>query len=101
MAKDKPILGAREVGVQYPHAATPSLMDASVEISAGEAIGIVGESGSGKSTFARALAGAITTTQGSLTAYGLPWKSIPRRDRRRRRVQMVFQDPYASLNPFK
>jgi oligopeptide transport system ATP-binding protein len=64
----------------------------------GEALGLVGESGSGKTTVARALLGLIQPSAGEIAFQGrvLP----PRRERaERRRVQMVFQDPYSSLNP--
>ena len=65
----------------------------------GEALALVGESGSGKSTLARALAGIQRPTSGRVTLAG---KVLPRKRRSRadqRRVQMVFQDPYSSLNP--
>jgi oligopeptide/dipeptide ABC transporter ATP-binding protein len=64
----------------------------------GEALAIVGESGSGKSTFAKAVTGLTPLSGGELTFEG----SALRRNRRRadfRRIQMVFQDPYSSLNP--
>ena len=60
------------------------------EIVAGETLAIVGESGSGKSTTARAILGLVEATRGSIEATS---------SRSRRPVQMVFQDPYASLNP--
>jgi oligopeptide/dipeptide ABC transporter ATP-binding protein len=65
----------------------------------GEALALVGESGSGKSTLARALAGIQRPTSGHITLAG---KELPRKRRSstdQRRVQMVFQDPYSSLNP--
>ena len=65
----------------------------------GEALALVGESGSGKSTLARALAGIQRPTSGHIALAG---KVLPRKRRSRtdqRRVQMVFQDPYSSLNP--
>jgi oligopeptide transport system ATP-binding protein len=65
----------------------------------GEALALVGESGSGKSTLARAIAGIQRTNRGQIKLDG---KVLPARRRSRadqRRVQMVFQDPYSSLNP--
>ncbi|MEM9782891.1 MAG: ABC transporter ATP-binding protein, partial [Pseudomonadota bacterium] len=62
------------------------------------ALGIVGESGSGKSTVLRAICGLAPTTAGAIRIDGTALG--PRRDRAfARRVQMVFQDPYASLHP--
>jgi peptide/nickel transport system ATP-binding protein len=76
----------------------------SVEVSDGESVGLVGESGSGKTTLARVLAGLEPATSGQVTIDGIPaadWRSLAGRDRRRLRgtVQIVFQDPYSSLNP--
>lgn len=67
----------------------------------GQTIGIVGESGSGKSTFARVLSGLQTPTSGVVTFQGLPIQKgkITYDGALRKEVQMVFQDPYASLNP--
>jgi oligopeptide transport system ATP-binding protein len=79
-----------------------AVKDLHLDIYAGEAIGIVGESGSGKSTLARALVGLTkTATSGSIRynereLIGLDaksWRSV------RREIQLVFQDPLASLNP--
>ena len=69
-----------------------------LEIRKGEALALVGESGSGKSTLAQALAGLLRTDRGEIRFDGrvLP-ASRSRADRRR--IQMVFQDPYSSLNP--
>jgi oligopeptide transport system ATP-binding protein len=70
-----------------------------LELRRGESLALVGESGSGKSTFARALAGLVPLDQGEirLDDRAMPKKRRSRRDQRR--VQMVFQDPYSSLNP--
>jgi len=75
--------------------------DVSLAVHPGETVGIVGESGSGKSTVARCIARLIEPTSGDIIADGI---SVARLTGRalspfRRRVQVVFQDPYRSLNP--
>jgi peptide/nickel transport system ATP-binding protein len=74
--------------------------DVSLELRAGHVTAVVGESGSGKSTVARLLARLITPTSGQLLLNG---HAVPRRRGRRldyaKTVQMVLQDPFASLNP--
>ncbi len=64
----------------------------------GESFGIVGESGSGKSTVLRAICGLAPVSSGSIAIAGTP-VATPRDAAFHRRVQMVFQDPYASLHP--
>jgi peptide/nickel transport system ATP-binding protein len=72
----------------------------SFELVAGETLALVGESGSGKSTIARALARLLRPTDGELLLHGRPVGQRGRKLRDyRREVQMVFQDPFASLNP--
>lgn len=69
--------------------------DVSLTVPAGEVVGLVGESGSGKSTLARAAVGLVAPAGGRITLGGAP---VPTRGRHRP-VQMVFQDPYSSLDP--
>lgn len=101
-----PLLGVESLWVRYgrrpivrrTRAVPWTLHDVSLQVSAGQTVGIVGESGSGKSTLARALIGLVRITQGRILLEGASVDH--RRDpAQRRAVQMVFQDPYSSLNP--
>ncbi|WP_375458273.1 ABC transporter ATP-binding protein [uncultured Enterovirga sp.] len=72
------------------------------DIAKGETFALVGESGSGKSTVARMVVGLLEPSGGDVTIDGIPMQgsaSAEARQRLRRRIQMIFQDPYASLNP--
>ena len=75
--------------------------DVSAVVEAGQTLGVIGESGCGKSTLARLIAGLEPPTSGSITFDGQDVTTFNSRNMRdyRRRVQMVFQDPYSSLNP--
>jgi peptide/nickel transport system ATP-binding protein len=68
--------------------------DVDLTVPAGSVVGLVGESGSGKSTLARAAVGLVPLSGGKVTLDGAP---VPTRGRRP--LQMVFQDPYSSLDP--
>jgi peptide/nickel transport system ATP-binding protein len=74
----------------------------SFDIRKGETFALVGESGSGKTTVARMVVGLLPPTSGTVTIDGVSMTDpgqAQARQRLRRRIQMVFQDPYASLNP--
>ena len=71
-------------------------------IGKGETLALVGESGSGKSTVAKMVVGLLEPTEGQVEIDGVPITGRHDRAERqalRRRMQMIFQDPYASLNP--
>lgn len=75
--------------------------DVNFKLDRGKALGVVGESGSGKSTLARLLIGLLRPTSGRILLHG---RDVAERDRAwtlevRRRVQVIFQDPYSSLDP--
>ena len=73
----------------------------SIELMPGETLGIAGESGCGKSTLARLLVGLIKPTQGEILYEGKPLSGMGKRGLStfRKDVQMIFQDPFSSLNP--
>jgi peptide/nickel transport system ATP-binding protein len=85
-----------------PRRLLPAVADVSFSIARRETFALVGESGSGKSTVARMVVGLLLPTTGEVVIDGVsmtdPGHARQRRQLRRR-IQMVFQDPYASLNP--
>ncbi len=94
------LLSIRDLGVTFGHGVNQlqAVRNVSFDVAQGESFGIVGESGSGKSTVLRAICGLAPTTAGVITLQGEVLKST-RAGAFYRDVQMVFQDPYASLHP--
>jgi len=100
---DAPLVSIRGLTKRFGKA--PALVhaveDVSFEIAPGEVVGLVGESGSGKSTIGRLILRALDPTAGAIAFDGREIGGLSPRELRplRRRMQMVFQDPFASLNP--
>src|SRR6201999_1851710 len=91
--RERSLLGkAREVA---------AAQDVTLTLRKGRTLGIVGESGSGKSTVARCIVRLIDPTSGSIRLVGREISELSRRllQPHRKRIQIVFQDPYRSLNP--
>ncbi len=99
------MLEVRDVVKRYPvrgrDTELTALAGVSFDLAAGETLGILGESGCGKSTLAKVLVQLERPTAGTVTLDGIDLTSLRGRALReqRRRIQMVFQDPYSSLNP--
>jgi oligopeptide transport system ATP-binding protein len=105
----EPLLSVRGLGVRYALPASwfgkarqlQALASVSVDLAAGETLGVVGESGSGKSTLGRAILRLVDPSEGSVLWQG---RDLARLDeaamrRVRRDMQLIFQDPFASLDP--
>lgn len=109
-ASDEDILSVRDLDVIfYPNRGFgfgkrkgfQALNDISLTVKRGEVLGIIGESGSGKSTLAKSIVGLVTPSTGTISFEGrdLPLgRARSRDDESRRKIQMIFQDPYSSLN---
>jgi peptide/nickel transport system ATP-binding protein len=94
----------RDLVVTFPGRrgqSTTVIHGVSFDLNAGETLSLVGESGSGKTTIGRAILGLAPVTSGVVTLRGQTISNVPRRERRKlaREIQVVFQDPYSSLNP--
>jgi len=112
MNGDQPLLRIEHVKKYFPVrkgllarevARVHAVDDVSFDVLSGETIGLVGESGCGKSTLGRCIVRIYDLTDGSIWFEGRDISRVSRRGLRpiRREMQMVFQDPYASLNPRK
>ncbi|WP_413104440.1 ATP-binding cassette domain-containing protein [Streptomyces sp. Inha503] len=98
-----PLLAVEDLVVEYPVAGGVfrAVDGVSFAVPPGGALGVVGESGCGKSTIARSIVRLLRPTRGRILLDGTDIAGLPERRLRplRKRVQMVFQDPYGSLDP--
>ncbi|WP_372840442.1 dipeptide ABC transporter ATP-binding protein [Phaeovulum sp.] len=107
----EPLVSVRDLGIRFPTVSAilprnrryiDAVKGASFDIAQGEVLGLVGESGSGKSTVARMLSGIYRPGTGSIRFDGRDLATVhSSRERQaiRRQIQMIFQDPFSSLNP--
>jgi oligopeptide/dipeptide ABC transporter ATP-binding protein len=95
------LLEVRELAVHFRQrgGAARALDGVSLDWRRGEVLGVVGESGCGKSTLARTMLGLLQPTAGEVESDGRPVEGKARLRELRRRIQMIFQDPYQTLNP--
>jgi len=101
-----PLLEVKDLVVAYPVKGFGkkdfrALKGVSIDVRPGECVGLVGESGSGKTTLGRAVLGLAPVTEGSIKLDGVEIGGLSSRERRAlgADLQVVFQDPYTSLNP--
>jgi oligopeptide/dipeptide ABC transporter ATP-binding protein len=99
-----PLLSIERLHVRFPTAGSETVKavtDVSLDLQRGEVFGLVGESGSGKTTLGRAVLQLVPPTEGRITFDGTDLSTLDRKGLKayRTRVQVVFQDPFGSLNP--
>src|SRR2546421_11446974 len=111
MEKDsQPLISIKDLKVHFPLASglfrrsrqvVKSVDGVTIDIYPGETLGLVGESGCGKSTLGRAILRLTEPTGGQVLFHGKDLANLSQREMREQRkyLQMIFQDPYASLNP--
>ena len=104
VAAGEPVVQVRGVTKRYGAAGRGVLTavdEVSLELAAGEVLGIVGESGSGKSTLGRIVLGQVAPDAGEVLVHGRRWTEVGGQERRslRRRIQTVSQDPLGSFDP--
>ena len=92
---------ARKLGARLTETTVHALDHVSLSVGEGEVVGLVGESGCGKSTLGRIVARILSPTEGARFWKGRPYGTVDAASERHDRlaIQMIFQDPYASLNP--
>jgi oligopeptide/dipeptide ABC transporter ATP-binding protein len=106
---DKPLVSVRHLKQYFPVrkgvfsrvVAYVKAVDVSFDVAPGETVGLVGESGCGKTTVGRTLLRLIPPTEGDVTFEGADMATMPAEqlEAARQRMQIIFQDPYSSLNP--
>ena len=103
MTHADPLLDVRDIRVHFPAKPDPvkAVDGVSFTVSPGETVGLVGESGSGKTTIGKALIKLVAPTSGQILYRGRDVMPLREREFRplRKEMQMIFQDPFSSLNP--